>query len=70
MHNLRKNAKFIAGQDKNTAEVKEQSQNLINEVVNHIDVNELTADQKLKLLQLSLHYVMPKLSSTEITEKK
>ncbi len=30
----------------------------------------MTTDQKLKLLQLSIHYVLPKLRSTEITEIK
>ena len=42
-------------QNKVTTEVKEQLQNLIDEVVNSIDVNSMTTDQKLKLLQLSLH---------------
>ena len=56
--------------NKVTAEVKEQLQNLIDTVVNRIDVDSMTTDQKLKLLQLSLHYVLPKLRSTEITEKK
>lgn len=45
-------------------------QNLIDTVVNRIDVDAMTTDQKLKLLQLSLHYVLPKLRSTETTEKK
>ena len=57
-------------QNKVTAAVKEQLQNLIDEVVNRIDVNSMTTDQKLKLLQLSLHYVLPKLRSTETTEKE
>ena len=57
-------------QNKLTAEVKEQLQNLIDEVVNRIDVDSMTTDQKLKLLQLSLHYVLPKLRSTETTDKK
>ena len=57
-------------QNKITTEVKEQLQNLIDEVVNRIDVEAMTIDQKLKLLQLSLHYVLPKLRSTETTEKK
>ena len=57
-------------QNKITTEVKEQLQNLIDTVVNSIDVNSLTTDQKLKLLQLSLHYVLPKLRSTEMKEKK
>ena len=56
--------------NKVTAEVKEQLQNLIDTVVNRIDVDAMTTDQKLKLLQLSLHYVLPKLRSTEATEKK
>jgi hypothetical protein len=57
-------------QNKITSEVKEQLQSLIDEVVNRIDVDAMTTDQKLKLLQLSLHYVIPKLRSTEMTEKK
>ena len=56
--------------NKITTEVKEQLQNLIDEVVNRIDVDSMTTDQKLKLLQLSLHYVLPKLRSIETTEKK
>jgi hypothetical protein len=55
--------------NKITTEVKEQLQNLIDEVVNSIDVNSMDTNQKLKLLQLSLHYVVPKLRSTETTEK-
>ena len=56
--------------NKVTTEVKEQLQSLIDEVVNRIDVDAMTTDQKLKLLQLSLHYVLPKLRSTEMIEKK
>ena len=55
--------------NKITTEVKDQLQNLIDEVVNSIDVNSMDTNQKLKLLQLSLHYVVPKLRSTETTEK-
>ena len=57
-------------QNKITTEVKEQLQSLIDTVVNRIDVDAMTTDQKLKLLQLSFHYVLPKLRSTETTEKK
>ena len=56
--------------NKITVEVKKQLQNLIDTVVNRIDVDAMTTDQKLKLLQLSLHYVLSKLRSTEMTEKK
>ena len=37
--------------------------------MNLIDVDAMNTDQKLKLLQLSLHYVLPKLRSTMNTEK-
>ena len=56
--------------NKITVEVKKQLQNPIDTVVNRIDVDAMTTDQKLKLLQLSLHYVLPKIRSTEMTEKK
>ena len=56
--------------NKLTTEVKAQLQNLIDTVVNRIDVESMTTDQKLKLLQLSLHYVLPQLRSTETSEKK
>jgi len=55
--------------NKITSEVKDQLQNLIDTVVNSIDVNSMDTNQKIKLLQLSLHYVIPKLRSTETTEK-
>ena len=57
-------------QNKLSTEVKEQLQNLIDSVVNRIDVDSMTTDQKLKLLQLSLHYVLPKLRSAEFKDKK
>ena len=56
--------------NKLTTEVKAQLQNLIDTVVNRIDVDAMTTDQKLKLLQLSLHYVLPKLRSSEIVERQ
>ncbi len=37
--------------------------------MNRIDVDSMTTEQKLKLLQLSLYYVLPKLRSTEMIEK-
>lgn len=56
-------------QNKLTAEVKEQLQNLIEEAVNCKAVDAMTTVQKLKLLGLSLHYALPKHRSTEMTEK-
>ena len=45
--------------NKITADVKEQLRNLIDEVINSIDVSVMDTNQKLKLLQLSLHYIIP-----------
>lgn len=56
-------------QYKLTTEVIEQLQKLKDEVVTSIDTGSMSVDQKLKLLQLSLHYELPKLSSTETIEK-
>lgn len=49
------------------AEVKGQLQRLIDEIVNSIDV--AATDQKLKLLQPSLHYALPKQCRIETTER-
>ena len=46
-------------QNKVTAEVKEQLQCLVDKVINSIDIDAMTTDQKLKLLQLSFHYLIP-----------
>ena len=67
---LQKMPRPKGSQNKITTEVKEQLQNLIDTVVNRIDVDAMTTDQKLKLLQLSLHYVLPKLRSSEIVERQ
>ena len=71
--NINKKQQFMprpkGSPNKITTEVKEQLQNLIDEVVNSIDVNSMDTNQKLKLLQLSQHYVIPKLRSNETTEK-
>ena len=55
--------------NKITSDVKEILVNLITQTINSIGVEHLDTDQKLKLLQLSLHYVVPKLRSTETSEK-
>lgn len=56
--------------NKITTDVKGQLHNLIDEVINSIDINSMDTSQKLKLLQLSLHYVIPKLRSiTDTTQE-
>ena len=54
--------------NKITAELKKQLQGLIDEVVSSIDISSMTLEQRLKLLQLSLQYVIPKLKSIDTTE--
>ena len=54
--------------NKITAELKKQLQGLIDEVVSSIDISSMTLEQRLKLLQLSLQYVIPKLKSIDTSE--
>ncbi|MBQ23124.1 MAG: hypothetical protein CMD32_06970 [Flavobacteriales bacterium] len=49
-----------------TTEVKQLLQNIIDGVLSTIDVNNLNTNQKLKLLQISLQYTLPRLK--HITE--
>ena len=53
--------------NKITKDVKERLRDFIDDVVNSIDVDSMDTTQKLKLLQLSLHYVIPKLRSINNT---
>ena len=52
--------------NKITKDVKEFLQDLIESVVNSIDVNSMDTNQKLKFLQLSLHYIVPKQRSIAV----
>ena len=52
----------IAGQpNKLTKEVKETLQDITDKVINTIDIEELDTNQKLKFLQISLQYLIPRL---------
>ena len=51
--------------NKITAEVKERLSNLIDQTVDSLVIEEMSVEQRLKLLQLSLHYVLPKLRSVQ-----
>tara|TARA_R100000654_G_scaffold24747_1_gene47849 strand:+ start:498 stop:806 length:309 start_codon:yes stop_codon:yes gene_type:complete len=56
--------------NKLTIDVKEQLVNLIGICMNSIDIKKMTTDQKLKFLQLSMHYVVPKLRSSIIKQEQ
>ena len=52
----------IAGQpNKLTKEVKEILQDITDQVVNSIEIKKLNTNQKLKFLQISLQYLLPRL---------
>jgi len=52
----------IAGQpNKLTKEVKEILQDITDQVVNSIEIQKLNTNQKLKFLQISLQYLLPRL---------
>ena len=51
--------------NKVTAAVKEQLQNLIDSTINSIHLNDMSMSEKIKLLQISLQYVLPKLRYNE-----
>ena len=52
----------IAGQpNKITAEVKEKLQLLIEDLIASLDVNDLDANQRIKMLQIALQYTLPRM---------
>ena len=48
-------------ENKLTKEVKETLQDITDKVINTIDIEELDTNQKLKFLQISLQYLIPRL---------
>mgnify|MGYP000048451455 FL=1 len=55
----------IAGvPNKMTTEVKEKLQVVLDDVVSSLNIDEMTTDQKIKMLQLGLQYLLPKLKHT------
>ena len=55
----------IAGTpNKITKEVKEKLQVVIDKTIDNIDISELDSNQKIKLLQIGLQYVVPRLKYT------
>jgi hypothetical protein len=54
----------IAGvPNKLTSEVKEKLQTLVEGVVDTLDIAEMTIDQKLKLLQITSQFILPRLKA-------
>jgi len=56
--------------DKITLEVKEKLQLLIDDLKTSLDVNELDANQRIKMLQIALQYTLPRMkqATNEVIE--
>ena len=56
--------------DKITLEVKEKLQLLIDDLKTSLDVNELDANQRIKMLQIALQYTLPRMkqATNELSE--
>ena len=54
--------------NKVTTEVKEMLRDLVHHTINSIPVDELDYDQRIKLLQVTLHYIVPKVRSVETNQ--
>jgi hypothetical protein len=53
-------------QNKITSEVKDKLQLLIDDLIASLDVNELDANQRIKMLQIALQYTLPKMKHNAI----
>ncbi|MDA9359016.1 hypothetical protein N9R22_00965 [Flavobacteriaceae bacterium] len=47
--------------NKVTAEVRIKLQDLLDDLIDSLDLNELDANQRIKMLQIALQYTLPKL---------
>ena len=51
--------------NKITTEIKERLATILNEAMDSIDVKTLTVSERLKLIQIGIQYVIPRLKHTE-----
>ena len=56
--------------NKITSEVKEKLQLLIDDLIASLDVNELDANQRIKMFQIALQYTLPRMkqANNEVSE--
>jgi hypothetical protein len=55
--------------NKITSEVRSKLQDLLDDLIDSIDLNELDANQRIKVLQIALQHTLPKLKQ-EVDEVK
>ena len=54
-----------------SAEIKEKLANILDEAIDSIDIKTMTKAERLKLIQISIQYVIPRLKQVEeITEEE
>ena len=56
--------------NKITAEIKEKLATIVSKAMSTIDIDSMTQNEKLKLIQIGLTYVVPKLKHTEEREEE
>ena len=56
--------------NKVTTEVKEKLEELIDGIVNSIDIEELTTNQKIKMLQISLQYTLSRMQASVVSNER
>ena len=56
--------------NKITSEVRSKLQDLLDDLIDSLDINELDNNQRIKMLQISLQYTLPKLkqATNEVSE--
>ena len=55
--------------NKITSEVKDKLQLLIDDLIASLDVKELDANQRIKMLQIALQYTLPRLQAMVIKDE-
>ena len=56
--------------NKITAEIKERLATILNEAMDSIDVKTLTVSERLKLIQIGIQYVIPRLKQVENVDEE
>ena len=56
--------------NKLTSEIKERLSQVVMDAMSSIDIDSMTQNEKLKLIQIGLTYVVPKLKHTEEREEE
>ena len=56
--------------NKITAEIKERLATILNEAMDSIDVKTLTVSERLKLIQIGVQYVIPRLKQVENVDEE